>query len=199
MSDPIAAQLVERLDRQSIAMTRMLDDLQDASRTALGKVSIRLERVALPELLTDVLNEQQPRAQQAGLHVIAQFADKPCFVMADRVRLRQILDNLLANAIKFTPASGTIELSLTQQAGDAVVTVRDSGVGFDEQFADKLFEPFTQEERGPDRRGGLGLGLAIASRLAKLQGASLSAASAGVDEGAMFTLRLSVADTSDGS
>jgi signal transduction histidine kinase len=85
----------------------------------------------------------------------------------------------LANAIKFTPAGGTIELSLAQKAGDAVVTVRDSGVGFDEQFADKLFEPFTQEEQGPDRRvGGLGLGLAIASRLAKLQDASLSAASA---------------------
>src|SRR4030095_14893366 len=101
MSDPVAAQLVERLDRQSIAMTRMLDDLQDASRTALGKVSVQLERVALPELLTDVLNEQQPRAQQAGVHVTAQFADTPCFVKADRVRLRQILDNLLANAIKF--------------------------------------------------------------------------------------------------
>jgi signal transduction histidine kinase len=177
-----------------MAMTRMLEDLQDAARTALGKVSVRLERVALPELLADVLNEQQTRAQQAGLIVIAQFAGTPCFVKADRVRLRQILDNLLANAIKFTPAGGTVELSLAQTAGDAVVTVRDSGVGFDRRFADKLFEPFTQEEQEPDRRiGGLGLGLAIASRLAKLQGASLSAASAGVNKGAMFTLRISVA------
>ena len=113
----------------------------------------------------------------------------------DRVRLRQILDNLLAIAIKFTPPGGTVELSLEQKAGDAVVTVRDSGVGFNEQFADKLFDPFTQEEQGPERRvGGLGLGLAIASRLAKLQGASLSAESAGVNKGAMFTLRIPVAD-----
>ena len=198
MPDPGTAQLVERLDRQITAMARMLDDLQDVSRTALGKVSVRLERVALPELLADVLNEQQPRAQQAGLQVIAQFPDQVCFVKADRVRLRQILDNLLANAIKFTPAGGTVELSLAQEAGHAVVTVRDSGVGFDEEFADKLFDPFTQAEQGPDRRvGGLGLGLAIARRLAKLQDASLSAASAGVNRGATFTLRIPVADGSD--
>jgi len=196
--DPRAARLVEGLDRQTTAMTRMLEDLQDASRTALGKVSVRLERVALPELLTDVLNEHQPRAQKAGLHVIAQFTVKPCYVNADRLRLRQILDNLFANAIKFTPEGGTIEISLAQKAGDAVVTVRDSGVGFDEQFADKLFEPFTQEEQRFDRRiGGLGLGLAVASRLAKLQDASLSAASAGVGMGATFTLRIPVADRSD--
>ena len=122
-------------------------------------------------------------------------AGKPCFVKADRVRLRQILDNLLSNAVKFTPAGGTIELSFEQEAGYAVVTVRDSGVGFDEQFAGKLFEPLTQEEQGPDRSaGGLGLGLAIASRLAKLQGASLSAKSAGINKGALFTLRIPVAD-----
>ena len=80
---------------------------------------------------------------------------------------------------------------MAQAAGHAVVTVRDTGVGFDEEFADKLFEPFTQEEQEPDRRvGGLGLGLAIARRLAKLQGASLSAASAGLNRGATFTLRI---------
>ena len=196
--DPRAAQLVERLDRQITAMARMLDDLQDVSLTALGKVSVRLERLAFPELLRDVLNEQQPRAQQAGLQVIAQIPDQVCFVKADHVRLRQILDNLLANAIKFTPAGGTVELALAQKAGHAVVTVRDSGVGFDEQFADKLFDPFTQAEQGPDRpSGGLGLGLAIASRLARLQGASLSAASAGINRGAMFTLRIPLADSSD--
>ena len=195
MPDPESARLVERLDRQITTMARMLDDLQDVSRTALGKVSIRLERVALPELLADVLNEQEPRAQQAGLQVVAPLLGQACFVKADRDRLRQILDNLLANAIKFTPAGGTVELSLAQEAGHAVVTVQDSGVGFDEEFADKLFDPFTQAEQELNRRvGGLGLGLAIASRLAKLQGASLSAASAGANKGAMFTLRIPVAE-----
>ena len=198
LPDPVAARMVELLDRQSAAMARMLDDLLDASRLALGKVSIHVERVDLLELLTHVLDEQRPRAQQARLHLVAQFASKPCFVNADRVRLRQILDNLLSNALKFTPAGGTIELSFEQEASYAVVTVRDSGVGFDEEFAGKLFEPFTQEEQGRHRPGGgLGLGLAIASRLAKLQGASLSAASAGLNRGALFTLMIPVADGSD--
>ena len=195
VSEPGAARVVERLDRQITAMARMLDDLQDVSRTALGKVSVQLERVDLAELLTDILNEYRPRAQQADLSMVAQFASQVCSVNADRVRLRQIFDNLLANAIKFTPAGGTVKLSLTQEAGDAVVAIRDSGIGFDEQFADKLFDPFTQEDQGVDRRtGGLGLGLAIASRLAKLQGASLSAASAGVNKGATFTLRIPVVE-----
>ena len=194
LPDP-AARLVERLERQTTAMARMLDDLLEASSLALGKVSVQVELVALLELLKDVVDEQQPRAQEARLHLVAQLAGKPCFVKADRVRLRQILDNLLSNAVKFTPAGGTIELSFEQEAGYAVVTVRDSGIGFDAEFAGKLFEPLTQEAQGPHRSaGGLGLGLAIASRLAKLQGASLSAKSAGVNKGALFTLRIPVAD-----
>jgi len=170
--DPRVVRLTERLDRQTTAMTRMLDDLLDASRIALGKVSIEMERVGLTEVLTDIFDEQQTRAQQAGLRMIAQFTSTPCFVKADRVRLRQILDNLVSNAIKFTPAGGTIQLSSVEEKGHAVVTVQDSGVGFEEHFASKLFEPFTQQEQqGRDRvAGGLGLGLAIAMRLAELQG-----------------------------
>src|SRR6185436_15148958 len=174
--DPRVVRLTERLDRQTTAMARMLDDLLDASRIALGKVSIETERVALTEVLTEVLDEQRPRAQQAGLTMSARFRSAPCFVKADRVRLRQILDNLVSNAIKFTPAGGTIELSFLKEEAHAVVTVRDSGVGFDEHFMSKLFEPFSQQKQGRDRAaGGLGLGLAIAMQLAKLQGASLSA------------------------
>jgi signal transduction histidine kinase len=111
LQDPRAVRLAERLDRQSTAMARMLDDLLDASRIALGKVSIEIERVSLTEVLTDVVDEQRARAQQAGLSMIAQFPSTPCFVKADRVRLRQILDNLVSNAIKFTATGKTIQLS----------------------------------------------------------------------------------------
>ena len=188
IEDPRVARLTERLDRQTVAMARMLEDLLDASRIALGKVSVQLERVDLPELLADVVEERRPSADKAGLHLVTAFGGRPCVVRADRVRLRQIVDNVLSNAIKFTPAGGTIELSLTEEEGHAAVAVRDSGVGFDEQFAPKLFEPFTQREQGRDRAaGGLGLGLAIASRLAALQGGTLSAASEGIGKGALFT------------
>ena len=153
MQDPRVIRLTERLDRQTTAMARMLDDLLDASRIALGKVSIELERVGLSEIFTDVLDEQQARAQQAGLEMTAHFPTTSCFVQADRVRLRQILDNLVSNAIKFSLKGGTIQLSCLEEGGHAVVTVRDTGVGFDQNFADRMFEPFAQYSQGRDRSG----------------------------------------------
>ena len=179
-------------------MARLLDDLLDASRIALGKVSLQLEQIDLPELLASVFEEHRQRARDAGLELVARAAGTPCFVKADQVRLRQILDNLLSNAIKFTPAGGRIELTFVLESDCAAITVQDSGVGFDEQFAGKLFEPFTQQDRTRDRAGGgLGLGLAIASRLAGLQGGSISAASAGIDKGALFALRIPITDRSE--
>ena len=198
LQDPRAVQLVERLDRQTTAISRMLEDLLDASRIALGQVSVRLERLRLQELLTDAAAEHQVRAQAAGLRLLVKFTSNPCDVTADRVRLRQIVDNLLSNAIKFTPPGGTVQLSLVDGATHAEVVVQDSGAGFDEQFARQLFEPFTQHERGRDRAGGgLGLGLSIASRLARLQGGSLSATSEGLGKGALFTLRVPIAARAD--
>jgi signal transduction histidine kinase len=195
LQDPRAVHLVERLDRQTGAMTRMLEDLLDASRIPLGKVSVQLQPVEVVPILTDVLDEQSARILGAGLRVVTSFPAAPCVALADRVRLRQIVDNLLSNAVKFTPADGTIELSCVQEGREAAVRIRDSGVGFEAEFADRMFEPFTQREQERDRAsGGLGLGLAIASQLAKLQGGSLAAESAGIDRGALFTLRIPLSD-----
>lgn len=194
ISDDRAVRLVQRVDRQTTAMVRMLDDLLDASRIALGKVSVQTEAVALHELLRDIVEEQHRRVRQAGLELDARI-DRPCVARADRMRLRQVIDNLFSNAIKFTPAGGTVSISLENERGFASVVVRDTGVGFDEQFATRMFEPFTQVEQ--DRNtpaSGLGLGLAIASRLARLLGGSLTAASPGINEGAIFTLRIPLAE-----
>jgi signal transduction histidine kinase len=189
LQDHRAEPLVERIDRQTTAIARMLDDLLDASRIAFGKVSVQLETFDLRTLLTDALGEQEPHAR--GLQLTAQLPDDPCVVSGDRMRLRQIVDNLLSNAIKFTPAGGSVELNLATESDSAVVTVRDTGIGFDSVFAEKLFEPFVQHEMGRDRSaGGLGLGLAISSRLARLQNCSLTAASSGTGRGALFTLAI---------
>jgi len=194
LQDNRAGPLVERVDRQTTAIARMLEDLLDASRIAFGKVSIQLEPFDLRGLMTDALDEQQPHARQAGLQLSAQITEDNCIVNGDRVRLRQIADNLLSNAIKFTPAGGRVDLTLAVENGSAVVSLRDSGIGFDNSFAEKLFEPFVQHEQGRDRSaGGLGLGLAIAARLARLQGGSLTAASAGIGRGALFTLTMPIA------
>jgi signal transduction histidine kinase len=194
LQDSRAGPLVERVDRQTTAIARMLEDLLDASRIAFGKVSVQLEPFDLRSLLTDALDEQQPHARQAGLQLSGQITEDTCIVNGDRVRLRQIVDNLLSNAIKFTPAGGRVELTLAVENESAVVSLRDTGIGFDGSFAEKLFEPFVQHEQGRDRSaGGLGLGLAIAARLARLQGGSLTAASPGVGRGALFTLTMPIA------
>jgi signal transduction histidine kinase len=199
LQDNRAGPLVERVDRHTTAIARMLEDLLDASRIAFGKISVQLEPFDLRNLLTDALDEQQPHARQAGLQLIARIGDNICIVNGDRVRLRQIVDNLLSNAIKFTPAGGSVELTLAVENESAVVSFRDTGIGFESAFAEKLFEPFIQHEQGRDRSvGGLGLGLAIAARLARLQNGSLTAASPGMGRGALFTLTIPIAPRLNG-
>ena len=146
-------------------------------------------------MLGDVLAEYRSRIDQAGLSLQVEIDGAlPC-VRADRVRLRQVLDNLLSNAIKFTPAGGTIHVSVARAGAFCSIRLRDTGVGFDQKFATELFEPFTQAEQGLDRpNGGLGLGLSIASRLARLQGGALTAVSAGPRQGATFTLQLALVE-----
>jgi signal transduction histidine kinase/CheY-like chemotaxis protein len=191
LEDERATPIIERVARQSTTIARMLDDLLDASRTAFGKVSVHLEPFELRALLIDALEEHGDRARHAGLQLTSEITDSICTVNADRMRLRQIVDNLLANAIKFTPAGGRVKLTLAVENDAAVVRLQDTGIGFDSAFAEKLFEPFVQHEPGRERTtGGLGLGLTIASRLASLLGGSLTAMSPGVGRGAMFTLTL---------
>jgi signal transduction histidine kinase len=194
LQDERATPLVERVERQTTAIARMLEDLLDASRIAFGKISVQLEPLDLRGLLADALDEQESHARQAGMQLTAKITEQPCIVNGDRVRLRQIVDNLLSNAVKFTPAGGSAEMTLTIENNSAVVALRDTGIGFESSFAEKLFEPFIQHEQGRDRSaGGLGLGLAIAARLARLQGGSLAAQSPGIGQGAIFTLSMPVA------
>src|SRR3984957_3371259 len=195
LQDDRAAPLVERVDRQTTAIARMLEDLLDASRIAFGKVSVRFESLDLRAFLREALDEHELNARQAGLQLIARITEHSCYVNADRTRLRQVVDNLLSNAIKFTAAGGSVELTLAIENDAAVVSVRDTGIGFDSAFAEKLFEPFVQQEQGRDRStGGLGVGLAIAARLATLQNGSLTASSPGIGRGALFTLTIPVAN-----
>ena len=184
--------LRQRLDRQSTIMRRMLDDLLDAARIATEKISIQLENIDLRDILRDLLEENEEHAKTAGVGLEFAISETPCPVTADRVRLSQIIDNVLANAIKFTPAMGHIVVRLWAEGSSAILRIEDSGIGFDRELSDRLFQPFVQERKqGIDRiNGGLGLGLAISRKLAELQGGSLTAESAGHGRGAAFTLTL---------
>ena len=179
-------------------MTRMLDDLLDASRIALGKVSIEIERVGLTELLTEVLDEQQARAQQAGLRIIAQFT---------RSRLASSKRTAFGSNRSSTTSCRTPSSSLLRAEQYGFRSYRRKGTQLSRSETPEWDLMITSRVNCLTRyasgagarstRGGLGLGLAIASRLAKLQGAVLSAASAGINKGAMFTLRIPLTHSSD--
>ncbi len=194
LEDPKVEHLRVRMDRQSMFIARMLDDLLDTARIASGKTSIQLEDIEFGDLLREIIADNQERVRVAGVDFAFETSSTPCPVRGDRVRLQQIVDNVLSNAIKFTPAPGRVTVRLGTKAGSAILWIHDTGIGFDSALAESLFEPFIQQEQQIDRfRGGLGLGLAISRRLAELQGGSLSGESPGPGLGATFTLTLPLA------
>jgi signal transduction histidine kinase len=172
-------------------MARMLDDLLDAARIAFGKISVKLENLDFSDLVREIARENEERIRTTGIDFQYELPDVPCYVRGDRIRLRQIVDNLLSNSIKFTPGLGRIVIRVRMEAGHAILRIKDSGVGFDSELAGRLFEPFVQQEQSIDRlRGGLGLGLGISRTLTKLHGGSLSGESSGIGGGSAFTLTL---------
>jgi CheY-like chemotaxis protein/two-component sensor histidine kinase len=194
LEDPKVERLHERLDRQAMVMARMLDDLLDTARIASGKTSLQLEGIDFGDLLRDIVAEYDERVRAAGTGFEFEITSTPCPVRGDRVRLQQIIDNILSNAIKFTPAPGRVTLRLRTEGGSAVLRIEDIGIGFDSAMAERMFEPFIQQEQQIDRfSGGLGLGLAISRKLAELQGGTLSGESPGSGCGAAFTLTLPLA------
>jgi signal transduction histidine kinase/ActR/RegA family two-component response regulator len=179
------------LERQSTQMARLIDGLLEISRIARGK--IRLERAAIDvrDVLRGVLEDRAAQIEASGLSLRVSPSDEPLWIWADRVRLAQVFDNLLGNAMKFTPAPGSIELALGRDAAHALIRVRDTGVGIRPEMLTRLFQPFQQEAQDIAREaGGLGLGLALARGLVELHGGSIDAISDGPGMGAQFSVRL---------
>lgn len=184
-------------------MQSLLRGQEELARLLLGDAES--DRCEMGERLFDELtalrdlNERQ-ELEKAKQALQEKDRQKDHFIAALAHELRNPLATIRASAIKFTPAGGTVHLSFVKEGTLASISVRDTGVGFGEQFATRLFEPFTQEEQARDRPGGgLGLGLTIASRLAALQGGTLTAASAGLNQGATFTLRIPLAASGSGA
>jgi PAS domain S-box-containing protein len=182
------------IDRQVSHMTRLVDDLLDASRVAHGKVTLRPERADLRVVADTAVELARPQLDAAGHILAVDRPPDPAWVTADPVRLAQVLVNLLTNAARYTPAGGRVTLRVLASGGDAVATVTDTGEGIPADQLERVFDPFGQAGRLPERtRGGLGLGLAIARGLSELHGGTLRAESNGPGQGSTFTLRLPLA------
>jgi signal transduction histidine kinase/ActR/RegA family two-component response regulator len=191
--DESMGRAVDIIRRQSEHLTRLVNDLLDAAQLITGRIALVLQPVDLAEAIRRTIGslESAGRFRDLKLEVDAQ----PIFMRADPARLDQMLANLLANAAKFTPHGGTIRVSAQREGGEAVVRVRDNGVGMASELVPRVFDLFTQGHRGLDRReGGLGVGLALVQRLARLHGGEATAASDGPGRGSEFTLRFPIAE-----
>jgi signal transduction histidine kinase/DNA-binding response OmpR family regulator len=181
------------LERQVGHMTRIVDDLLDVSRITRGKIVLRKERLDLGRIVRHVVEDERPAFQRAGLAAHVELPETPVWVTADATRMTQVLEYLLQNAIKFTNQGGSVFVGVRADADhqQAVLVVRDTGIGIEADMLPHLFETFAQADRSLERsRGGLGLGLALVQGLVKLHGGEVQATSAGSGTGAEFTVRL---------
>ncbi len=185
------ARVTALLERNIKLQTRLIDDLLDLSRIVRKKVELVREPLDLRQVVAAQLEEVEVDARRARLSVEVQAPAAPVRVSADAVRLGQVVTNLLTNAIKYTEPGGAITVTVAAEGAEAVVRVRDTGVGIAPDLLPHIFDAFRQAETSLARsKGGLGIGLAVARPLAELHGGRLECASDGLGKGSEFTLRL---------
>ena len=178
------------------AQKELIEDLLDMSRITTGNLRLQLREVELRPVIRNALDAIEPTASAKDLAVTAELADDVGVVRVDPDRVRQIVWNLLTNAVKFTPAGGKVNLTLARSSAELEIRVSDTGQGIDAEFLPHVFERFRQADASHGRAvGGIGLGLAIVKQLVELHGGSIAASSAGRGQGATFTVRLPVLKT----
>jgi PAS domain S-box-containing protein len=181
------------ISRQVTIMVRLIDDLLDVSRISRNKLDIRKQRVVLAAILESAVEGSRPLILEGGHELTIRMPQEPLELDADPVRLAQVFMNLLNNAAKYTKRSGHIWLAADREGSDAVVSVRDNGIGIPSDMRSRIFEMFTQVDRSRDRsQGGLGIGLTLVRRLVDLHDGTIEARSDGTDQGSEFVVRLPI-------
>lgn len=191
--EPRLEELGDIVDRQVKHMTRLIDDLLDATRLAHGKVLLRKEHCDLAKIVRQTAEDYSSIFEASHLTLEIRRPVTPFWVDGDPTRLAQIIGNLLHNAHKFTDAGGrvTVDMEAEKDEHMVTVTITDTGIGIEPKMLPYVFDVFRQAEQGLDRsRGGLGLGLALVKGLVELHDGSISVTSDGPGKGAQFTIRL---------
>jgi len=187
---PPVVRTLAAMNRQLDHMVRLIDDLLDVSRLSRGLLELKRDRVELSALLRSTVDSVRPRFERRH-HVVSVETTGDVHAYADHTRIAQILTNLLNNAAKFTPEGGSIAIELSQEGQLAVFRITDSGAGIRADQLERVFDMFARIERpGVTAEPGLGIGLALARRLADMHGGELSVFSRGEGQGATFTLRI---------
>lgn len=185
---------MEVIARNSDTLARLVEDLLDVSRIVGGKLELEIQSVDLLALVSEVADSMQLSAQAKNIKLTRAIECDSAVVLGDATRIRQVVTNLLGNAIKFTPKAGAIAIELVRANSDVQISVSDNGPGIDPGELPHVFVAFWQADASVRRRTtGLGLGLAIAKKLVELHGGRIEASSQGLGQGARFDVTLPVA------
>lgn len=191
LDQPTAGQVGHLVETQVKQLVRLVDDLLEASRVTQGKITLRKTKIDVSEAVRQAVEVIRPAAEAKGHSLKVSLPSQPVYLEADAARLQQVVVNLLDNAVKFTSRGGHISVDAGREKGDAVVYVRDDGVGIQPQMLPRIFEVFAQGGAPADRApGGLGIGLALARSLVEMHGGTLIGSSAGQGKGSEFVVRL---------
>ncbi|HEY2796713.1 MAG TPA: hybrid sensor histidine kinase/response regulator [Thermoanaerobaculia bacterium] len=179
------------VNRQARVLSRLVDDLLDLSRLTLGKIAIAGAPVDLTEVVERSVEAHRPAAEGLGIELALELRGRRLTVRGDAVRLEQVMNNLLANALKYTPRGGSVAVQLSSNEGSGEIRVIDTGVGIDAKVLPRVFDPFTQADETIDRsQGGLGIGLTLVRHIVELHGGTVSAESDGRNTGSTFVVYL---------
>jgi signal transduction histidine kinase/ActR/RegA family two-component response regulator len=189
--NPMVQRAREVVERQALHQARLLDDLLDVSRITRGKIELRRRKVDLGAAVSDVIEGTRPLINAKALSISVALPEERVYVDTDPTRLTQVLTNLLNNAAKYTHAGGRIAVSCGRDGQQAVVVVRDNGVGIPREMLGRIFDLFAQAEPLAARtQGGLGIGLTLVKSLVEMHGGTVAARSAGRGAGSEFEVRL---------
>jgi signal transduction histidine kinase len=179
------------IERQVGQMTRLVEDLLDVSRVRGGQLRLQCERIDLRTVAAHAAQTVDFTMQQRSHRMTTSFPDAPVWLQADPARLEQVFVNLLLNAAKYTDAGGNVGLFVEREEGEAIVRIRDSGIGIAPDVLPLVFDLFVQADPSSRRAdAGLGIGLALVRSLVERHGGRVNVASAGPGQGSEFTVRL---------
>ena len=179
------------IERQANHLTRLVDDLLDISRITQGKIKLRIEPTDVAAVVNGAVETTRPMIDSLKHELVVNMPDTPVWVHGDEMRLTQVVANLLVNAAKYQTERGHITLTVECEPGVVAITVRDRGIGIEQEMLTEVFELFSQGERTADRRqGGLGIGLSVVKNLVEMHGGNVRVASAGRGRGSEFVVRL---------
>ena len=192
IENPILQQSASIIERQVGQLTRIVDELLEVSRITTGRIQLRQESIAVGVVAENAVATVRSLIDQRKHELTVSLPTQVIWVHADAARLEQVVVNLLTNAAKYTDQGGHVWLTVQQEGEEAVLRVRDTGVGIAPEILPRIFDLFTQAERSVDRsQGGLGIGLALVHRLVEMHGGTVAVSSA-LGQGSEFVVRLAV-------